>query len=167
MKTYRIALQSLQALSLLLSAVPALAITIETVPVGNPGNAGEWTGDSYGGWGPDHVCGAVAYAYNIGKYEVTAGQYCAFLNAVAATDAYGLYNTEMWSFSGGCKIQRSGSLGRLLLQRGRRLGKPPGELRFLRRRMRFANWLHNGQPSGMQNLSTTEDGAYRLNGRHN
>ena len=94
-----------RGLSLLLSAVPALAITIETVPVGNPGNAGEWTGDSYGGWGPDHVCGAVAYAYNIGKYEVTAGQYFAFLNAVAATDAYGLYNTEMWSFSGGCKIQ--------------------------------------------------------------
>jgi formylglycine-generating enzyme required for sulfatase activity len=29
---------------------------------------------------------------------------------------------------------------------------------------RFANWLHNGQPSGAQNASTTEDGAYYLNG---
>ena len=29
---------------------------------------------------------------------------------------------------------------------------------------RFANWLHNGQPTGPQGLSTTEDGAYFLNG---
>jgi formylglycine-generating enzyme required for sulfatase activity len=24
---------------------------------------------------------------------------------------------------------------------------------------RFANWLHNGQPSGAQDLTTTEEGA--------
>ncbi len=29
---------------------------------------------------------------------------------------------------------------------------------------RFANWLHNGQPGGAQNVGTTEDGAYALNG---
>jgi formylglycine-generating enzyme required for sulfatase activity len=29
---------------------------------------------------------------------------------------------------------------------------------------RFANWLHNGQPTGAQNAGTTEDGAYTLNG---
>ena len=29
---------------------------------------------------------------------------------------------------------------------------------------RFANWLHNGQPTSPQGLSTTEDGAYYLNG---
>lgn len=29
---------------------------------------------------------------------------------------------------------------------------------------RFANWLHNGQPTGAQVLTTTEDGAYFLNG---
>ena len=29
---------------------------------------------------------------------------------------------------------------------------------------RFANWLHNGQPTGLQIASTTEDGAYSLNG---
>jgi hypothetical protein len=27
---------------------------------------------------------------------------------------------------------------------------------------RFANWMHNGQPSGSQDNSTTEDGAYTL-----
>ena len=30
--------------------------------------------------------------------------------------------------------------------------------------MRFANWLHNGQPTGAQDTSSTEDGAYFLNG---
>jgi len=29
---------------------------------------------------------------------------------------------------------------------------------------RFANWLQNGQPTGPQDASTTEDGAYALNG---
>jgi len=38
---------------------------------------------------------AVGYAYRIGKYEVTVGQYTAFLNAVAATDTFGLYNPNM------------------------------------------------------------------------
>ncbi len=28
--------------------------------------------------------------------------------------------------------------------------------------LRFANWLHNGQPTGAQGNSTTEDGAYTL-----
>jgi len=29
---------------------------------------------------------------------------------------------------------------------------------------RFAKWMHNGQPSGVQNASTTEGGSYALNG---
>ena len=29
---------------------------------------------------------------------------------------------------------------------------------------RFSNWLHNNQPTGVQSLGTTEDGAYFLNG---
>jgi formylglycine-generating enzyme required for sulfatase activity len=28
--------------------------------------------------------------------------------------------------------------------------------------LRFANWLHNGQPSGAQDNTTTEDGAYTI-----
>ena len=35
--------------------------------------------------------GAVNYIYNIGEYAVTAGQYTAFLNAVAKTDPDRLY----------------------------------------------------------------------------
>ena len=30
--------------------------------------------------------------------------------------------------------------------------------------LRFANWLHNGQPSGAQAAGTTEDGAYTFSG---
>ena len=29
---------------------------------------------------------------------------------------------------------------------------------------RFCNWLHNGQPTGTQDLTSTEDGSYFLNG---
>ena len=86
-------------------------VVIDTVPVGNPGNPGELSGEGAGGSGTDRICGAVAYTYNIGTSEVTAGQYCAFLNAVAATDTYGLYNTVMDSVSWGCQITRNGSDG--------------------------------------------------------
>jgi formylglycine-generating enzyme required for sulfatase activity len=81
-------------------------VNIETVPVGNPGNAGEWSGESSGGSGPDRICGAVDYEYRIGTYEVTAGQYCEFLNAVDPTgaNAHGLYNSEMDTHSYGCQI---------------------------------------------------------------
>ena len=73
---------------------------IDLVPVGNAGNDPDDTG-----------YGSVGYQYQIGKYEVTAGQYTAFLNAVAATDTYGLYNALMWSSDYGCKIQQTGAAG--------------------------------------------------------
>jgi len=57
---------------------------MEMVTVGDPGNANDSSG-SYKG--------AVAYTYQIGEYDVTVAQYCQFLNAVAATDPYGLYNS--------------------------------------------------------------------------
>mgnify|MGYP001125509654 CR=1 FL=1 len=91
-----------------LAATSAYAITIDTVPVGNPGNAGEQSRLQYG---DTTYYGGVAYDYNIGTYEVTNGQYVEFLNAVAASDPYGLYDTEMWSNAYGCKIQRTGSSG--------------------------------------------------------
>ena len=109
--------------------------SLEIVPVGNLGNTGEWSGQSYGGYGPDRICGAVGYAYNIGKYEVTAGQYTEFLNAVARTsDPYGLYNASMWSDN--CRLQdpADAQFGRLHVQRGGRPGEPAGELRKLGRR---------------------------------
>src|ERR1700733_13176904 len=77
------------ALALLADAASA-QITIATVPVGNPGNAPDTTG-----------FGEVDYAYNIGEYDVTSSQYAAFLNAVAATDPYGVYNSAMAGLTDG------------------------------------------------------------------
>jgi hypothetical protein len=63
---------------------PTPAAFIEMVTVGNAGNAADIT-----------TFGAVPYEFQIGKTEVTLAQYTAFLNAVAATDAFGLFNAAM------------------------------------------------------------------------
>jgi hypothetical protein len=87
----------------LICAGAARAITIDTVPVGDMGNANDpATGNLYGG---------VGYGYSVGKYEVTVGQYTAFLNAVAATDTYGLYNTSMATDLNIAGISRTGVSG--------------------------------------------------------
>jgi formylglycine-generating enzyme required for sulfatase activity len=134
-------------------ATAASAISIETVPVGHPGNAPDSTG-----------YGAVGYEYNIGKYEVTAGQYTAFLNAVAKTDTYGLYNMWMWYDPYGCEIKQTGSSGSYSYSVASDYANRPVNIVSWGDSARFANWLHNGQPTGAQNASTTENGAYTLNG---
>ena len=139
-------------------------VVIETVTVGNPGNAGELSGQGAGGVGPDRICGMVDYVYNIGKCEVTAGKYTAFLNAVGTTDAYGLYNPEMWSSSVGCKIERTGSSGSYMYSVAADWADRPVNYVSWGDSARFSNWLHNGQPTGAQGLDTTEDGSYYLNG---
>lgn len=136
-------------------AVSALAVDIETVPVGNPGNPPNHD---------PHRFGDVKYEYDIGKYEVTAGQYTEFLNAVAATDTYGLYSTGMWSGDYPCRIQRSGSPGSYTYSVAPDWADRPVCWVCWADAARFANWLENGQPSGPQQLGTTEDGSYFLNG---
>lgn len=126
---------------------------LETVRVGNPGNSGD-AGDF----------GSVAYEYHLGKYEVTAGQYTEFLNAVAATDPYGLYNTNMGSHEQGCRIQRSGSPGAYTYVVAPDWANRPVNFVSWGDAARFANWLHNGQPQGPPGSATTEDGAYALDG---
>jgi formylglycine-generating enzyme required for sulfatase activity len=127
---------------------PAFAVSVEWVTVGDPGNPADTTG-----------YGAVAYTYRIGKYEVTNAQYAEFLNAVADTDTYGLYTPEM-EFDGG--ITRSGSSGSYTYSTiAGREDMPVNYVSFYDA-LRFANWLHNGQPSGLQGPGTTEDGAYTI-----
>ncbi|NRB28894.1 MAG: hypothetical protein HRU37_14590, partial [Roseibacillus sp.] len=67
------------------------AVVIETVAVGSPGNPA----DGETGFGQ------VDDEYAIGKFEVTAGQYLVFLNAVAADDTHGLWHPEMDRATGG------------------------------------------------------------------
>ena len=130
------------------------AVTIDWVTVGNPGNANDpATGD---------LDGSVGYEYKIGKYEITAGQYTEFLNAVAATDTNGLYNADMWSNSQGCKIERSGSSGSYTYSVASDYANRPVNYVSWYDCLRFCNWLHNGQPTGAQDTTTTEDGAYDM-----
>jgi len=150
------------ALALLcLGSLAQANITIDTVAVGNAGNAGELSGLGAGGYGPDRVCGSVAYNYNIGKYEVTAGQYTAFLNAKATTDTYGLYNTNMDTavYSYGCNIKRTGTSGNYSYSVASDWANRPVNLVSYWDSLRFANWLGNGQGTG-----STETGAYTLDG---
>ena len=130
-------------------------VTVDWVTVGDAGNADDTHGDGYGG---------VAYEYRIGKYEITAGQYTEFLNAVADTDTYLLYNTFMTSNSKGCQIVRSGSSGSYTYSVASDWANRPVSMVSWGNAARFANWLTNGQPTGVQDLSATEDGSYYLNG---
>lgn len=134
---------------------------LETVTVGDPGNAGEMSGSAAGGHGPSRVCGAVNYTYSIGKYEVTAGQYTSFLNAVAATDTYALYNPSMAT---GCGIARTEVQGSYRYSVAVDYANRPVNYVSFWDSCRFANWLGNGQPAGLQDASTTERGAYTLDG---
>ncbi len=144
-----------------LLAGAASALNMETVPVGNPRNAADMR---YNLVERPEGYGRVDYTYNIGKYEVTAGQYCEFLNAVAKTDIYGLYDTNMDTavYAYGCNIKRSGTWGGYTYSVASDWANRPVNYADFWDACRFANWLHNGQPTGVQGVGTTETGAYTL-----
>jgi len=152
------------ALMVALTVTVAHAVTIEMVTVGNPGNAADAT-TGYG---------AVAYDYRIGKHEVTIGQYAAFLNAVAKTDTYELFDPRMATDQAISGIYRSGPSGSYAYWAFGPFGtNPSGASGFDSRPIayiswfraaRFANWMANGQPTGLQAPETTEDGAYAISG---
>jgi formylglycine-generating enzyme required for sulfatase activity len=125
------------------------AVTFDWITVGDPGNACDPRGTG-------RCFGAVGYPYRIARHEVTNAQYAAFLNAKAASDPLGLYNTDMATWGG---IARTGSPGSYTY------GAVPGRENMPATpvsyfdALRFANWLHNGQGDG-----DTETGAYTLLG---
>jgi len=153
----KMARRTLLVLTVCAFASETHAVLIDTVTVGNPGNPPDTRYDTTG-------YGSVNYAYNIGTFEVTAGQYTEFLNAVAATDTYTLYNPSMWTNSRGCKIERLGEEGHYTYSVATEWANRPVNYVSWADAARFSNWLHNGQPTGAQDLSTTEDGSYFLNG---
>ena len=130
-------------------------VTIETVHVGDAGNAADTTG-----------FGAVASAFNIGKYEVTISQYTTFLNTVASitSDSYiaNLWNASMATQIAIAGISRSGE-GTLASPYSYSVigsGNHPIAYVGWFDAARFANWVNNGATSG----ASTETGAYTLNG---
>ena len=110
-----------------LLAVPAGAVHLESVLVGNPGNAPDSANNCLT---IDPDCGSVPDQYVISKYEVTNAQYAEFLNAVAAADPNGLYNTEMNGDANG-GITRSGGRRQLQLRGEERPGEPPCRVRLV------------------------------------
>jgi formylglycine-generating enzyme required for sulfatase activity len=158
----RLATAALVTLTLASLAVPnARAVTIDMVTVGDPGNTADTSG-----------YGAVTYEYQIGKYEVTIGQYTDFLNSVASDDPNGLY--DVWILNGGnvAGISRDGIPGAYTYNADGPRGQVFAGANSPRNRpvtytswydaARFANWMSNGQPTGPQNATTTENGAYDL-----
>jgi len=137
------------------------AMDMPFMAIGSPRNVGDtevmWLDGTTG-----H--GSVSYGYFMGKFEVTAGQYCEFLNAVAATDTYGLYDEAMASWSNACGIEQTGVPGSYTYSVSASDTDLPVNVVTWGDAARFCNWLTNGRPSGQQDSTTTEDGSYVLNG---
>ena len=133
-------------------AVPARAVTIDWVTVGDPGNTADTTGSP-------NPAGAVATSFQIMKYEWTNSQYTDFLNSVAVTDTYSLYNANMGSNARG-GITQSGASGSYTYAAKSDMGDKPVNYVSWFDAARVSNWLMNGGTSS----SSTETGAYTLNG---
>lgn len=130
----------------------ASAVILDTVTIGNPGNA------------PANPAagvfrGSVAVEFGIGRTEVTNEQYVEFLNAVDAdgSNPRSLYNTNMTSNAvGGIDFNAGASNGSKYSVKAGRAAQPVVYVNVLDA-MRMANWLQNGQGTG-----DTETGAYTM-----
>jgi len=145
--------------------VASALLAMTMVTVGNAGNGADPNTGS--------VYGAVSYSYQIGAYAVTGSEYTAFLNAVGGTDLYGLYSLEMnpepWVDWGVAEISRTlhyGPAGQNYYTYAvlNSTGQRPITYVDWFDCARFSNWMSNGQPSGAQVSTTTENGTYNLNG---
>ena len=139
--------------------------SLSLVTVGDPGNVPDTVVELDGTRG----FGSVPYVYRMGKYDVTLGQYCEFLNAVAATDTYGCYNSLMGGDDGfhPFGISQSGSKGIYTYSvtgANPQAANMPIYCETWFDAVRFCNWLQNGQITGSEGTATTETGAYTLNG---
>ena len=133
-----------------LLAAPAFAGPIQWVTVGDPGNAADTDPAGYG---------AVATSFQIMKYEFTNQRYADFLNSLAATDTYSLYNASMGSDARG-GITQSGVSGAYTYAVKSNMGDKPVNYVSWFDAARVSNWYQNGATSS----SSTETGAYTLVG---
>jgi formylglycine-generating enzyme required for sulfatase activity len=136
-------------------AVPAHAVTIDLVTVGNPGNAADTTG-------APNPAGAVAISFQIMKFEFTNQQYTDFLNSVDAngTNPKSVYNTRMGSNArGGISFTSGAASGSKYAVRSNMGDKPVNYVSWFDA-ARVSNWLMNGATG----TSSTETGAYTLVG---
>ena len=118
---------------------------------------------------PTTQLGSVATNFQIGKYDVTAAQYARFLNAVASkSDPYKLYNDKMSSDVNVASISRQTNAdGSFTYSTKPNTDQFPIVHVTWFTASRFCNWMHNNQPVGDEGATTTETGAYTLNGATN
>jgi formylglycine-generating enzyme len=153
-------------------SMPDGLTSLSFVPVGDANNVADATG-----------YGSVNHSYQMGTYDVTVGQYCEFLNAVAKDDTHGLYNnfiamgiTTKDNASGlyltRITITQTGGPGNYSYAVGGtnvQAANCPMYAASWADAARFANWVQNGQPSYPAGTpgevaGSTETGAYTLNG---
>jgi sulfatase modifying factor 1 len=124
--------------------VSQATVVLDMVTVGDPGNIADSNGH-----------GSVGYTYQIGKYEVSNAEYAEFLNAVAKSDPFGLYNPSMEIASRG-GIVRTGVDGAYVYTVKTGFENKPVNYVSFADAARFANWLTNGQGLSI------ETGAYNM-----
>ncbi len=138
-------------------------ITIPTVVIGNPGNAGNPASN------PTNL-GSVSDIFRIAPTETSNSDYVAFLNAVdpGGTNPNGVYDTRMTSdTNGGIAFNAGASAGaKYSVKTGSRAlnatyATMPVNYVSWFSAARFINWLENGQQSDPTSM---EDGTYTLNG---
>ncbi|MCX6957726.1 MAG: SUMF1/EgtB/PvdO family nonheme iron enzyme [Verrucomicrobiae bacterium] len=119
---------------------------------------------------PKTGLGMVIQEYSIAQTEVTARQYCNYLNVVATGDNYLLfYNEKMGSDPNVASIKRvlvDGKNQYSVIQdkQGDRGNFPIVHVN-LYQAARFCNWLQNQSTPGLIGDALTERGAYTLNGK--
>ena len=134
-------------------AVPAHAVTIVWVTVGDPGNTADTAPAGYG---------AVAAAFQIMKYEFTNQQYTDFLNSVDAggTNPNSVYNPSMGALARGGISFTSGAASGSKYATKTNMGDKPVNYVSWWDAARVSNWLMNGATG----TSSMETGAYTLAG---
>lgn len=132
------------------AAMPATAVTIPWLVVGNPGNPPLGNGQ-----------GSVASVFMISASEVTNSAYAEFLNRVdpGGTNPNGIYSPLMGSdANGGISFNAGGGSGAKYAVKPGFANVPVVCVTWFSA-ARFANWLHHGQ---LANPATMEHGAYQL-----
>ena len=122
-------------------ALPAHAVTIDWVTVGDPGNTADTAPAGYGD---------VATSFQIMKYEFTNQQYTDFLNSVDAsgTNPNSVYNASMGSDArGGISFTSGAASGSKYAIRTDMGDKPVNYVSWFDA-ARVSNWLMNGGTSG-------------------
>lgn len=167
MKPSLFLLLSTLSVNFLIAASPSLPsknpksvsdLAIDFIDVGDPKNPED----------PVNHYGAVAEKFQISKYDVTAAQYCVFLNKVAKnSDPYRLYDERMNSDENVASIVRTGdkTTGYTYNVKSPETAQLPIVYVSWFSAARYCNWMHNSFIAGhllegSEDSSTTEKGAY-------